>query len=86
MTPEQCKAARALIHATQATLALWAGVGVSTVADFERGARQPIPATLAAMRTALERCGIVFEAGGARYSQEAFDAYQAGLRAGRAGQ
>jgi len=44
----------------QAQLAASAGVALSTVKDFEGGKRVPIPATLAAMRAALAKAGIVF--------------------------
>jgi hypothetical protein len=35
-------------------------VAYTTLADFERGARQPQPHNLAKMRAALERAGIQF--------------------------
>jgi transcriptional regulator with XRE-family HTH domain len=60
MTPRQCKAARALLGWGQPKLAGNARVGLSTVADFERDARQPKPASLARMRVALERGGVEF--------------------------
>ena len=39
-------------------------VGSSTVADFERGKRVPVPANIEAIATALEAAGIQFVAGG----------------------
>jgi len=60
MSPEQCRAARAWLDMRQAQLAASAGVALSTVKDFEGGKRAPIPATLAAMRAALERAGVSF--------------------------
>ena len=41
-------------------LAEAAGVGTSTLVDFERGARQPYNRTLVDIRRALEDAGIVF--------------------------
>jgi predicted transcriptional regulator len=60
MTPEQCRAARAWLDITQDELAKDAGVGLSTVKDFESGKRTPIPSTQTAMRVVLERAGIGF--------------------------
>jgi DNA-binding XRE family transcriptional regulator len=60
MTPEQCRAARAWLDMSQAELAKAAGVGLSTVKDFESGKRAPIQATQTAMRAVLERAGIGF--------------------------
>jgi transcriptional regulator with XRE-family HTH domain len=60
MTPAQCKAARALLGWSQVKLSRNARVAYTTLADFERGARQPQPDNLAKMRTALERAGIQF--------------------------
>jgi transcriptional regulator with XRE-family HTH domain len=60
MTPQQCKAARALIEFTQQDLAKAARVGLQTLADFERGARQPYERTLADIQEALEDAGIEF--------------------------
>jgi transcriptional regulator with XRE-family HTH domain len=45
---------------SQWDLADTAGIGRSTVADFERGAREPIPENLAAIRAVLEAAGIEF--------------------------
>ncbi|WP_420345606.1 helix-turn-helix domain-containing protein [Pelagibius sp.] len=56
----QCRAARGLVGMSQVELAEAAGVGRSTVADFERGAREPQPESLAALRKALEAAGIEF--------------------------
>ena len=56
----QCRAARGLVNMSQFELADAAGVGRSTVADFERGAREPLPESLAALQSALEAAGIVF--------------------------
>jgi transcriptional regulator with XRE-family HTH domain len=76
MSPEQCRAARGWLGWTQQELARRAGVGLSTVRDFENGDRTPIPNNLAAIRRAIEEAGIklVFDADGAA----------AGIAAGRA--
>jgi transcriptional regulator with XRE-family HTH domain len=58
MSPEQCRAARGWLGWTQQELARRAGVGLSTVRDFENGVRTPIPNNLAAIRRAIETAGI----------------------------
>ena len=65
LTPEICRAARALLDVSQEELARRAGVARLTIADFERGARKPIAASLAAIRSALEAAGVDFLPGGA---------------------
>jgi DNA-binding transcriptional regulator YiaG len=60
MSPEQCRAARSWLGLSQDGLASAACVSNSTVRDFEAGRRTPIPATLAAMKAALETRGIAF--------------------------
>ena len=45
---------------SQDQLATGANVARATVADFERGARIPVPNNLAAIRAALEAAGIEF--------------------------
>src|SRR6266481_9353656 len=64
-TPETCRAGRALLALSQADLADRAGVARLTVADFERAARKPIAANLAAIRSALTASGVDLLPGGA---------------------
>lgn len=61
----QVRAARALLGWTQQELAARANVSPSTIADFERGKRSPVPNNLEAVRSALENGGITFLPGGA---------------------
>lgn len=68
MTSRQCKAARALLGWTQKQLAREAIVGTSTVADFERKDRTPIPNNLRAIQRAFEREGLIFVNGGVTYA------------------
>ncbi|MCF4130268.1 helix-turn-helix domain-containing protein [Methylobacterium sp. SyP6R] len=63
VTAAQVRAARGLIAWSQTKLALAAGVGKSTVADFERGVREPIKNNLLAMERALEEAGVSFTNG-----------------------
>jgi transcriptional regulator with XRE-family HTH domain len=65
LLPAQVRAARALLGWSQQELASQASVATSTVADFERSQRSPVPNNLEAMRSALEGAGISFPAGGA---------------------
>src|SRR5258708_7717211 len=65
ITPEMCRAGRALLRISQAQLARRAGVSRLTVAHFELAASKPIPVSLAAIRTALESSGIALLPGGA---------------------
>src|SRR5579859_6412150 len=58
------KAARALLGWSQQDLAQQAGIAVSTVADFERGERTPVPANMDAIISALKTGGITFLEGG----------------------
>ena len=60
MTPAQSKAARALTDYTQPQLAEAAGLGLSTVVDFERTRRAVSADAVGAMQTALEAAGVEF--------------------------
>lgn len=58
ITPSQCRAARAWLDITQDELAQRAGIGVSTVRDFERGDRKPMRQNLAALERAFAEMGV----------------------------
>jgi transcriptional regulator with XRE-family HTH domain len=60
LTPEQCRAARALLNWTQDELAVRAEISRSTVRGFESGQRELQRASAAAIRRALEGAKIVF--------------------------
>jgi len=63
MTPSQCRAGRALLDWTQTELAGAAGLGLSTVVDYERERRQVSDGAMAAIRRALEKAGVEFTNG-----------------------
>ncbi len=63
MTPAQCRAARALIEITQKGLAEAAGLGLSTIVDFERLRRTVSEDVIFAIRSALEAAGVEFTNG-----------------------
>jgi DNA-binding XRE family transcriptional regulator len=60
MTPAQSRAARALLEMNQAALAWEAGLGLSTIVDFEKGRRQISEDAILAIGKAFERAGIAF--------------------------
>jgi transcriptional regulator with XRE-family HTH domain len=63
MTPAQCRAGRALLELSQATLAEIAELGVSTVADFELERRSVSPEASYRLQAALEASGVQFTNG-----------------------
>lgn len=58
MTPQQSKACRALLGWNQVKLAEEAGVGQSTIKDFECGRRNPLTKNMGKIESALKhaRC------------------------------
>ena len=63
VTPGQCRAARALLGWTQIDLAKAAGIGQSTVANFERSKLVVAAKSITKMQLALEDAGIEFTDG-----------------------
>ncbi len=64
LSPDDVRAARALLQWSQGDLAKEAAVGISTIAEFEKGSRTPIANNLAAIRRALEAAGVRFTSAG----------------------
>ncbi len=60
LTPEQSRMGRAAIRWTVRDLAEKSQVGVTTINRFETGQAESNPATLAALRRALEVAGVEF--------------------------
>jgi DNA-binding XRE family transcriptional regulator len=60
MKPAQSRAARALLEINQADLARNAGLGLSTIVDFEKERRQVSEEAVLAIEAAFGRLGIAF--------------------------
>ncbi len=60
ITPEQCRAARAIIGWSQDQLAQSSNVAKATIANFEAGKRSPYDRTLDDRKQALESAGVIF--------------------------
>ena len=78
ISARQAAAARAALGISREELAAAAKVGARTIVDFERGAREPINATRAALKATLEARGAEFlPDGGVKLSGEALAALDA---------
>jgi transcriptional regulator with XRE-family HTH domain len=60
ITPDQCRAARAIINWSQAKLSEAAGVSRATLAEFEAGKRNPILNNINSIQSTLESAGVIF--------------------------
>lgn len=60
LTSAQCRAGRALLDWSREQLAEASLVGLRTIVDFERGAREPRKVTLDAIRRTFEAAGVEF--------------------------
>lgn len=60
MTPEQCRAARAIVNISQEDLAQKTDVSKRTIAGFEMGQSNPYLRTIEALKVALENAGVEF--------------------------
>ncbi len=69
ISANQARSGRALLGMSQAELAQAAGIAHSTVADFERGARNPALETVRAIKAVLESRGVRFAADSAVLAQ-----------------
>jgi transcriptional regulator with XRE-family HTH domain len=60
LTAAQCRAARALLNWTQKDLATKSRVSIVAIQNFEIGKTRPVVGTVALLRSAFERAGVVF--------------------------
>jgi DNA-binding XRE family transcriptional regulator len=60
MNGYQCRAVRAWLGWTQEELAQMAGVGLSTLKDFEKAKRETIPAIVRQIQRVFEEVGVEF--------------------------
>jgi transcriptional regulator with XRE-family HTH domain len=60
INPAQCRGARGLLGWSQSDLSEASKTATKTIADFERGAREPYLRTLQDVRGALEKAGVEF--------------------------
>ena len=61
ITPTESRAARAVLDWTLADLAKASLLGISTIKNFEAERRETTIANLAAIRSAFEKAGVIFE-------------------------
>jgi hypothetical protein len=64
VTDAQIRAARGLVNWSVRDLSEWSGVHRNTITNFETGRSGGDPATIKAMRAALETAGVEFTNGG----------------------
>jgi transcriptional regulator with XRE-family HTH domain len=60
ITPNQCKAARDLLNWKQVDLAKKSSMGITTIAEFERGFRELADRTMKELKRTFEDDGIEF--------------------------
>ncbi len=60
LSPEQCKAARALLRLHQTDLCGLADITIKTLSDFEGGKTKPYASTIDKIKDALEGAGVEF--------------------------
>jgi transcriptional regulator with XRE-family HTH domain len=65
MTPDQCRRARELLGWSEREFVQRVGRSLQTIRYFEAGRGTPQPATVQALRNALEAAGVEFIDGGA---------------------
>ena len=63
ITGRQVKAARGLLDLSQEDLCAATGVSLGTISNFENGRKVPKEETVEAVRSSLERRGIIFANG-----------------------
>lgn len=63
LTPEMCKAARALLRWTQKDLAAKSGISERTLAAFEAGQAVPFVKTVGALKSCFAGAGVEFVTG-----------------------
>jgi transcriptional regulator with XRE-family HTH domain len=68
ITCAQCRAARALLDISQDDLAQMSRVSKRTITHFESGKRALVPATLMAIKQALETAGVRFTTRGVEFA------------------
>ena len=60
ITPDQCRAGRAILGLSQMELCKLAGITHKPLVDFEKGNTKPYASTLDKLKAALEKAGVVF--------------------------
>lgn len=60
ISPAQCRGARGLLEISQTQLAKAAGLGLSTIVDFEKSRRQVSNDAVAIIKGTLEKAGVEF--------------------------